>query len=85
MATGDPLGHETRAEIIDLLGGVEASTKEIRSLLPAGPTIETVAYHLVVLEQAGLVERVGGLWRRRPRPGGTHDSGAPPGPCTGDR
>lgn len=66
MRAGDPLGHEMRAEIFDLLGAVEASSDEIRRQLPAGPTVETVAYHLAVLEHAGLIERVGGLWRRRP-------------------
>ena len=59
------MAHELRAEIIELLEAFEASTAEIRRELPADPTVETVAYHLAVLEQAGLVERVGGLWRRR--------------------
>lgn len=66
METGDPLGHGIRAEIFDLLGAVEASTDEVRRHLPANQKFETVAYHLAVLEHAGLVERVGGLWRRRP-------------------
>jgi hypothetical protein len=53
-----------RAEIFDLLGSVEASTEEIRRQLPASPTFEKVAYHLAVLDHAGLLDRVGGLWRR---------------------
>jgi DNA-binding transcriptional ArsR family regulator len=60
----DPMQHELRAEIMDLLGEVEASSLEIRRQLPEDPTLETVVYHLAVLEYAGLVERVGGLWRR---------------------
>lgn len=64
MGTGDPLGHEIRAEIFDPLGTIEASTDEIRRQLPADPTFGTVAYHLAVLENAGLLDRVGGLWRR---------------------
>lgn len=73
MAIGDPLQHETRAEIIDLLGDeVEVSTDEVRRSLPAKPKFESVAYHLLVLEQSQLVERVGGLWRRRRRQAGSN-------------
>ena len=44
-------------EIVDLFGRVEASTDEIRRPLPADPGFETVAYHLAVLEDAGLLDR----------------------------
>jgi DNA-binding transcriptional ArsR family regulator len=59
----DPLDNDLRAEMMTLLDEMEVTTEEVRGYLPGALTLGTVAYHLLVLEQAGLIERVGGVWR----------------------
>lgn len=60
----DPLGHETRTEILMLLEELEAAPDEMRGYLPGAPDLATVSYHLRILERAELVERIGGVYRR---------------------
>lgn len=68
MEQGDAvLRHPIREELWRLLGEMEVSGREACGYLPGPPTLETVNYHLLVLEQAGIAERVGGLWRRKIR------------------
>jgi hypothetical protein len=52
-----------RRRMSAMLCGVELTTEDVTELL-AGPTWHNVAYHLRVLEDAGMVERIGGMWRR---------------------
>jgi predicted transcriptional regulator len=59
----DPLGHETRTEILDMLADMQLTPNEMRGYLPAKPTPATVVYHLRILERADLVERIGGVYR----------------------
>lgn len=61
----DPLGHEIRTEIVILLEETEATPREIRGHLPGPPDVQTVGYHLAILERAELVDRIGGVCRLR--------------------
>jgi DNA-binding transcriptional ArsR family regulator len=65
MKAAHVLTHPIRAEILGLLAEMEAAPDEVRHHLPCAPSQATVAYHLTVLERAGLIERVGGVYRLR--------------------
>ena len=56
------LAHPIRREILGRLSGAELSRHEVREAL-GGETLSVVGYHLGVLERAGLVRGVGGLYR----------------------
>jgi DNA-binding transcriptional ArsR family regulator len=56
--------HPIRAAILELLDGDEMTMPELWRDLPEEATIATVGYHLAVLQDADLVDRVGGLFRR---------------------
>lgn len=58
----DPLGHPIREELVELVKHVEVTAAEAVGYLPGDPSLPTVAYHLRVLEQAGLVRRIGGVY-----------------------
>lgn len=61
--------HQIRAAILAALDGEEWSTRALVGQIPRPPFasdeggLGQMAYHVAVLEQAGLVERVGGVWR----------------------
>jgi hypothetical protein len=55
--------HPLRAILLDLLRDEELAAAELRSRLPEGPPLSTIAYHLRVLQQAEMVGVVGGLYR----------------------
>ena len=62
--------HPIRRAILDALaGGAELTTRnllrKVPGLVPNGGTLGQVGYHCAVLDHAGLVERIGGVWRRR--------------------
>jgi DNA-binding transcriptional ArsR family regulator len=57
------VGHPTRGAILRLLDGRALSIRELAGLSPE-PSLATVAYHLAVLREAGLV---GGPVHRRHR------------------
>jgi hypothetical protein len=59
----DPLANDTRLAIVEILSDTELRPVEIRRMLPGDPTFEGVAYHLAVLERAGIVQRLGGVCR----------------------
>jgi DNA-binding transcriptional ArsR family regulator len=56
--------HPIRAAILALLDGEEMTMSELWRDLPEEATIATVGYHLAVLQDADLVDRVGGSFRR---------------------
>ena len=56
--------HPIRAAILVLLDGDEMTMPELWRDLPEEATIATVGYHLAVLQDADLVDRVGGSFRR---------------------
>lgn len=57
------LDNPRRRRISALLVGEEMATEDVAAAVE-GLTWDNAAYHLRVLEEAELVERVGGLWRR---------------------
>jgi DNA-binding transcriptional ArsR family regulator len=57
------LDNPIRRRISALLVGKEMTTEEVAAQVDGG-SWENVAYHLRKLEEAELVERIGGLWRR---------------------
>ncbi len=57
-------GHPIRVAILDLLDGDEMTMPELWRDLPEEATFATVGYHLAVLQDADLVDRVGGVFRR---------------------
>jgi DNA-binding transcriptional ArsR family regulator len=60
----NPTAHPMRAAILELLDGDEMTMPELWRDLPERVTIATVGYHLAVLQDAGLVDRVDGSFRR---------------------
>ncbi|HEY5333389.1 MAG TPA: helix-turn-helix domain-containing protein [Solirubrobacterales bacterium] len=56
--------HPIRAAILELLDGDDMTVPEIWRDLPEDATVAAVGYHLAVLQEADLVDRVGGLFRR---------------------
>jgi hypothetical protein len=56
--------HPIRAAILELLDGDDMTMPELWRDLPEDATVATVGYHLAVLQEADLVDRVGGLFRR---------------------
>jgi hypothetical protein len=53
-----------RTDLLSALGqGDELSARELRTKLPGNPSLSVVNYHLLVLGEAEIVERVGGLYR----------------------
>jgi DNA-binding transcriptional ArsR family regulator len=56
--------HPIRAAILVLLDGDEMTMPELWRDLLEEATIATVGYHLAVLQDADLVDRVDGLFRR---------------------
>ncbi|MBS1886314.1 MAG: helix-turn-helix transcriptional regulator [Actinobacteria bacterium] len=57
--------HPTRTAILLLLlDRTDMTPAELRKAFPDKPSSETIAYHAAVLEQAGLLARVDGLYRR---------------------
>ena len=59
----NPTTHPIRAAILELLDDDEMTMPELWRDLPQGATIATVGYHLAVLQDAGLVDRVDGSFR----------------------
>jgi Helix-turn-helix domain len=55
--------HPLRLTLLDLLQDDELDATELRSRLPGKPPLSTVVYHLWVLQEAGMVGVVGGLYR----------------------
>jgi DNA-binding transcriptional ArsR family regulator len=56
--------HPIRAAILELLDGDEMTMPQLWRDLPEDTTIATVGYHLAVLQDADLVDRVGGSFGR---------------------
>lgn len=52
-----------RRALLDALAAEEASTIELRAKLAPDSPLSRIAYHLAVLTDAELVERIGGLYR----------------------
>jgi hypothetical protein len=62
--------HPMRAAILGALGGgAELTTRDLLQEIPGivsdGAGLGQVGYHCAVLDRAGLIERIGGVWRRR--------------------
>jgi DNA-binding transcriptional ArsR family regulator len=57
------LDNPIRRRISALLVGKELATEDVTAQVDGGDW-KNVSYHLRVLEEVGLVERIGGLWRR---------------------
>jgi DNA-binding transcriptional ArsR family regulator len=55
--------HPLRITLLDLLRDDELSAPELRSRLSEQAPLSTVAYHLRVLQEAEMVDVVGGLYR----------------------
>ena len=55
--------HPLRVTLLDLLRDDELAAPELRSRLPEKPPLSAVAYHLRVLQEAEMVDAVGGLYR----------------------
>jgi DNA-binding transcriptional ArsR family regulator len=60
----NPTGHPIRVTILELLDEDEMTMFELRRELPGEPTIGTIGYHLAVLQEADLVDREDGIFRR---------------------
>ncbi|MBS1888215.1 MAG: hypothetical protein JSU06_13600 [Actinobacteria bacterium] len=59
-----------REGILDALdGGAELTTRDLLREIPGivsdGAALGQVGYHCEVLDRAGLIERIGGVWGRR--------------------
>lgn len=60
----DPLGHPAREEILEALSIIgELTPAELAGYLPVDCDRPATAYHLSILERAGLVERFGDVCR----------------------
>jgi DNA-binding transcriptional ArsR family regulator len=56
--------HPLRVAILDLLaGGEESTAADLCERLAPAESLSVVAYHLRVLQEAELVDRIGGLYR----------------------
>jgi hypothetical protein len=55
--------HPLRVTLLDLLRDHELAAPQLRSRLPEKPPLSMVAYHLRVLQEAEMVDVVGGLYR----------------------
>ncbi len=62
--TAKALAHPTRREILARLVGSGLADRKVGRAL-GGPALPLVGYHLGVLERAGLVRRVSGVFRLR--------------------
>lgn len=61
------LRHAMRRMLLELLSdGEELSPREMRVRLRTEAPLSVVSYHTLILQEAGLVEAVGGLYRLAP-------------------